>query len=333
MARIETLMWVEKYRPVELKELVNQKTIVNRLLSMLNSPSEMPHLLFAGPPGTGKTTVTLCIARKILGDSWRDYTLQLNASDERGIVTVRERVKTFSRYIGMSGEVPLRMIILDEADEMTNDAQTALRRIMEESSRICRFILVCNYSSGIIEPIQSRCAVFRFLRLEEKDVVDYLGDICKKENVSFKDKALTLIYEITSGDLRLAINTLQSAASFGEVNVENVKNTTGISGKSEVGEIVNFALRGEFKQAREKLLELMRVYGMSERDILKYANEEIFKLDLQNLDVVAEALAKYDYRLIVGANPDIQLTAMIAELGKIGKESGFTVTKSKETKR
>ncbi|MCP8304086.1 MAG: replication factor C small subunit [archaeon] len=326
-------MWVEKYRPVELKDLVNQKTIVERLLSMLNSPSEMPHLLFAGPPGTGKTTAALCIARKILGGSWRDYTLELNASDERGINIVRDRVKTFSRYVGIGGEVPLRIIILDEADEMTNDAQTALRRIMEESSRICRFILVCNYSSGIIEPIQSRCAVFRFLRLDEEDVVDHLRYICKEEEVDFEDKALSLIYEISRGDLRLAINTLQSSASFGKVNVENVKKTAGISGKSEVGNLVDLALRGEFKQAREKLLELMRVYGMSERDVIKYANEEIFKLDLPNLDEVSEALAKYDYRLIVGAHPDIQLTAMIAELGRIGKESGFTATKKKETKR
>ncbi|MCP8310306.1 MAG: replication factor C small subunit [Candidatus Methylarchaceae archaeon HK01M] len=332
MARIETLMWVEKYRPVELKDLVNQEAIVERLLSMLNSPREMPHLLFSGPPGTGKTTAALCIVRKILGESWRDYTLELNASDERGINIVRDRVKTFSRYVGIGGEAPLRIIILDEADEMTNDAQTALRRIMEESSRICRFILVCNYSSGIIEPIQSRCAIFRFLRLNEEDVVDYLRHICKEEEVDFGDKALSLIYEISGGDLRLAINTLQSSASFGKVNFENVKKTAGISGKSEVGKLVDLALRGEFKQAREKLLELMRVYGMSERDVIKYANEAIFKLDLQNLDEVAESLAKYDYRLIVGAQPDIQLTAMIAELGKIGKESGF-ITKKKETKR
>jgi len=332
MARIETLMWVEKYRPAELKELVNQKAIVERISSMLKSPSEIPHQLFAGPPGTGKTTVALCMARKILGDSWRDYTLELNASDERGIVTVRDRVKTFSRYVSISGEIPFRIIILDEADEMTNDAQTALRRIMEESSRICRFILICNYSSGIIEPIQSRCAVFRFLRIDKKDVEDHLRDICKKEKVNFTEKALSQIYEITGGDLRLAINILQSAASFNEVNIENVKKTAGISMKSEVEELVNLALKGKFNQAREKLIELLRVYGMSERDIIKYVNQEIFKLELPNLDEFAEALAKYDYRLILGAHPDIQLTAMIAELGRIGKESGFKAIKKKGTK-
>ncbi|MEM2955738.1 MAG: replication factor C small subunit, partial [Nitrososphaerales archaeon] len=268
-----------------------------------------------------------CIARSILKDYWRDYTLELNASDERGINTVRERVKTFARYIDKRVEIPFRIIILDEADEMTSDAQTALRRIMEESSRICRFILICNYSSGIIEPIQSRCAIFRFSRIDEKDVLNHLKKICKNEKVKYSDNALSLIYELTEGDLRLAINMLQSSSSLGEVSIDNVKKVAGISGKAKVEELVKLSLEGRFKEAREKLLELMRVYGMSERDIIKYVNEEVFKLKLNNLDEVAEALAKYDYRLIVGAHPDIQLTAMIAELGRIGKESGFSKVK------
>ncbi|MEM3709710.1 MAG: replication factor C small subunit [Nitrososphaerales archaeon] len=327
---IENLMWVEKYRPSRLEDLVNQSSIVKRLKSMLNSPNEMPHLLFAGPPGTGKTTVALCVAKSILKDYWRDYTLELNASDERGINIVRDRIKTFARYIDKRVEIPFRIIILDEADEMTSDAQTALRRIMEESSRICRFILICNYSSGIIEPIQSRCAIFRFSRLEENDVVEHLKKICKNEKVKYSDNALSLIYELTEGDLRLAINMLQSCSVLGEVNTENVEKIAGISGKSKVGELVKLSLEGKLNEARKRLIELMKVYGMSERDIIKYVNEEIFKLKLNNLDKIAETLAKYDYRLILGAHPDIQLTAMIAELSRIGKESSFL--KAKEEK-
>ncbi len=200
-------MWVEKYRPMKLQDVIDQKAIIERLSALVKSPASMPHLLFAGPPGTGKTTCAIVLARTILGEPWRDYTLELNASDERGINTVRERVKTFARYAAQTNQdIPFRIIILDEADEMTNDAQTALRRIMEETSRFTRFILACNYSSGIIEPIQSRCAIFRFSRLPEKDVVSFLGLICKKEKIKYDEEALSKVFELTNGDMRHATN-------------------------------------------------------------------------------------------------------------------------------
>jgi len=320
----EEVMWTEKYRPSRLEEVVDQRMVVERLQSMLKSPGDMPHLLFAGPPGTGKTTVALCLARSIMGEYWRNFTLELNASDERGINTIRERVKTFARYVDRRAEIPFRIIILDEADEMTSDAQTALRRIMETYSRITRFILIGNYSSRIIEPIQSRCAIFRFNRLSEEDVVGYLTEICGREKVKFDDEALSLIYEVTEGDLRYAINILEASAVLGYVNVENVKRTAGISGKAKVGEVIHMALEGRFQDARLKLIELTKIYGMSERDFLKYANEELVKLGLSNLGEASEVMAKYDYRLVVGSNPDIQLTALLAELGRIGREAGYT---------
>ena len=324
MSEISGLMWVEKYRPMKLQDVINQKAIVERLSSLAKSPASMPHLLFAGPPGTGKTTCAIVLARTILGEPWRDYTLELNASDERGINTVRDRVKIFARYATQTNQaIPFRIIILDEADEMTNDAQTALRRIMEEASRFTRFVLICNYSSGIIEPIQSRCAVFRFSRLAEKDIVSYLGLICKKEKIKSDEVALSKVFELTDGDMRHAINLLQTCSIIGDVTVENVEKTAGISSKSKVVEVVNLALKGDFKEARNKLVVLTGVYGLSERDFLKYATEEVFKLALPNTDQAAEALAKFDYRLIVGAHPDIQLAALLAELGRIGKEAGF----------
>src|SRR3972149_5263873 len=163
----EALMWVEKYRPKNLNEIVDLRDIVDSLKAFMRKPKTMPHLLLAGIPGTGKTTVALCIARELFGQNWKSFTLELNASDERGIDTVRERIKDFSRYSRTGfGNIPFALIILDECDQMTGPAQTALRRIMEIGSRTSRFILICNQSSKIIEPIQSRCAIFRFSRIE-----------------------------------------------------------------------------------------------------------------------------------------------------------------------
>src|SRR5271154_1104667 len=176
---LENLMWVEKYRPHKLEDVINQTEVKERLAPLLEKPREMPHLLFAGPPGSGKTTLAHIVAEQLLGDLKNDYTLSLNASDERGIDVVRERVKVFASYSDRREGVPFRLVILDECDEMTRDAQTALRRIMEESSSFTRFILICNYSSGVIEPIQSRCAIFRFQRVGAEQVSSALKKIAK----------------------------------------------------------------------------------------------------------------------------------------------------------
>ncbi|GBC75633.1 DNA polymerase III subunit tau [archaeon HR06] len=315
---MQRLMWTEKYRPQKLSELVNQAVVKDRLMNLLKKPEDMPHLLFAGPPGTGKTTAALCIAKQILKDTWQDNTLELNASDERGIETVRERIKIFARYV--DPRVPFRIIILDEADEMTSSAQTALRRIMEESSRICRFILICNYPSNIIEPIQSRTALFWFNPLKLEDVVGYLKEILKKEGIkNYSEEALTLIYEITKGDLRQAINFLQAASTLGDINEDNVRKISGLSGKTKVNEVINLALNGKLKEAREMFIELTRVYGIPEKDFLKYAGDYLLNSNLNNMDEVIRILAEYDYRLIMGANPEIQIMALLAELQRLGR--------------
>lgn len=314
------LMWTEKYRPMKLDEIVNQKEIVRGITNLVKSP-DIPHMLFAGPAGVGKTTAALCIAREILGEEWKKNTLELNASDERGIKMVRERVKEFAASVKLATDRDFdkpKIIILDEADEMTSEAQTALRRIIEDSSKTTRFIIVCNYLSQIIEPIQSRCVVFRFTRLPKDDVIDYLKMICEKEKVKYDEKSLAQIYDATGGDLRHSINVMQAAAGMGSINMANVSTAIGLSGRSKVSEVIKLALAGKFHDARAKLLELTQVYGMSESDFLKYASQEAYEMKLDRPEELAELMAEYDYRLSAGAHPEIQLAALLAQMGKIG---------------
>src|SRR5918996_6344906 len=303
------LMWVEKYRPVELDEVIDQKEIIRGLENLIKNPEEIPHLLFAGPAGVGKTTTALCVARGLLGEEWLRDTLELNASDERGIKMVRERVKEFAAVMKLTtsnkeDNRPFRIIILDEADEMTSEAQTALRRIIEDSSRTTRFIIICNYLSQLIEPIQSRCVIFRFTRLPKQEVVDHLSEICRQEGIEFDIKALSRIYDSTSGDLRHSINILQSAATNNTLTVEKVELSIGLSGRAKAGEVIKLALAGKFNEARELLLELTQVFGMSEKDFLKYTAQEAFSMKLSDPGKFAELMAEYDYRLSVGAHAD-----------------------------
>lgn len=319
---LSDLMWVEKYRPIKLDDVVNQKDIVESLKNLMKEPAEMPHLLFTGPAGVGKTTTALCMSRQLLGEDWKRDTLELNASDERGIKMVRDRVKEFASVFKIrtsdKEERKFRIIILDEADEMTSEAQTALRRIIEDSSETTRFVIICNYLSQIIEPIQSRCAIFRFKRIEREIIENYLKSLCKKEGTKYDDKAISQIFESTNGDLRHSINILQTAAVMGSVSISNVQVSLGLTGKSKVSEIIKLAMSGKFSEARVKLLELTALYGMSEFDFLKYAYDTVYSLKLSHPEDFASLIAEYDYRLTHGSHPEIQLTAFLAQLSRIG---------------
>jgi replication factor C small subunit len=324
----EKVMWVEKYRPKYLRDIVDLHHIVESLEAFLRNPNTMPHLLFAGIPGTGKTTAALCIARELFGEQWKSFTLELNASDERGINTVRDRVKDFSRYgrTGL-GNAPFSLIILDESDQMTRPAQTALRRIMETGSRTSRFILICNYSSRIIEPIQSRCAIFRFSKLDKQAMVTHLRDIAQREHLLISGEVAEKIVEYSDGDLRYAINALQTAAAYGrdEIDAKIVSKVVGEASPKQVQLMLNKAINGNFIEARKMMYDLIGQYGFSGSEIVRQMQRELMKVSyLSDYDKaeLTNIIGEYDYRLTQGANDDVQLSALLAQFSRFSRSNG-----------
>jgi replication factor C small subunit len=321
----ETLMWVEKYRPKCLDEVVGLKDIVESLKAFMKKPKTMPHLMLAGIPGTGKTTIALAIAHELYGANWKNFTLELNASDERGIDTVRDRIKDFSRYSRSGfGDIPFALIILDECDQMTGPAQTALRRIMEIGSRTSRFILICNQSSKIIEPIQSRCAIFRFSRVDRQAMKDQLQCIAKKENITLLPEATEKIADYAEGDLRHAINALQTASAYKEgiVDEKTVLLVIGEASPMLVQKMIRKALYGDFIDARKTMYDIIGNFGFSGSEIIRQVQREIFKMSDLTTEQKADLsglIGEYDYRLTQGANSDIQLSALLAQFAKFGK--------------
>jgi replication factor C small subunit len=301
-------IWTEKYRPMRLDEMIGQRNIIERLRCLVVKKS-LPHMLFAGPAGVGKTTAALCLANEFWKDAWKGNFLELNASDERGIDTIRNKVKEFARTMALSGG--FKIVYLDEADALTRDAQQALRRVMEIFSDSCRFILACNYSSRIIPPIQSRCAIFRFSPLKPEDVVQYLGSIAAAENVAIEHDALVALHETSGGDLRRAVNMFQSAAFDGTVTEQKIYELSS-KDPEKVRMMVNNSLDGNFKEARALLISLLGM--LSGEDVVKEIHNQITDILPQSekkLDLL-ERLCECEWRIVDGADPRIQLEGLLA---------------------
>ncbi len=314
-------LWVEKYRPKSLDDVVGQEEIVERLKAYAKT-GNLPHLMFAGPAGTGKTTCAIALARDMFGEDWRQNYFELNSSDERGIETVRTKVKEIARLAPFGG-TNFKIIFLDEADNLTADAQAALRRTMETYSKTSRFILSANFSSRLIEPIQSRTAVFRFRPLKPEAIAEYIGRIAKAEKLKITDEGMEALVYVAEGDMRRAVNALQVAASLGStVDADVLYKVSSTIRPEEVKALIEKALEGEFLRAREVLDKLLIEYGLSGEDIVRQLHRTVFDLNIPDESKVRllDRIGETDFRLTEGSSERIQIESLLAHFALIGQE-------------
>jgi len=308
------LPWVEKYRPNCLEDLISHKDIINTIQRFI-AEDKLPHLLFYGPPGTGKTSTILAVAKKLYAQKeFQSMVLELNASDDRGIGIVRNQILGFAstRTIFKS---KFKLVILDEADAMTNDAQNALRRIMEKYTENTRFCLICNYLTGIIPAIQSRCTRFRFGPLTKEQMTSRLKHVITVENVNITDDGMKSLVHLAKGDMRRSLNILQSThVGYELVNEENVYVCTGNPRQVDIQNIVEWMLNDSFTQAYKKVNDLKTLKGLALHDILTEVHTFIHRIDLpQNVRIVLlDKIAEVEYRLSAGTSEKIQLSGLIA---------------------
>ncbi|MGC8651976.1 MAG: replication factor C small subunit [Candidatus Micrarchaeia archaeon] len=309
------LPWTEKYRPKSLSEVIGQKVIVERLRSFVERKN-FPNMIFAGGPGVGKTACAIAMARDLYGNNMPSSFKEMNASDERGIDVIRGSVKEFAKTIAI-GDVSTKIIFLDEADALTADAQHALRRTMEKYAAETRFILSANYASKIIEPIQSRCVVFRFKPLNESEMREYIARIEKGEGLELDEKAVEALIYVSDGDLRKLTNIMQSAAMQSKkITESSIYDVAARARPKEIISMLKYAIGGDFLNARNELDSLMLKLGMSAEDILTQSYREVQNLNIDErmkLEIVKE-IAECNFRIVEGANERIQIEAMLAGL-------------------
>ncbi|KYR01475.1 replication factor C subunit [Tieghemostelium lacteum] len=325
--QIENLPWVEKYRPKSLDDLIAHDGIIGTIQKLIDKNS-LPHLLFYGPPGTGKTSTIQATARKLYGDQYSRMVLELNASDDRGIDVVREQIKTFaSSMFFFQSSVPYKLIILDEADAMTNHAQTALRRVIEKYTKTTRFCIICNYVVKIIPALQSRCTKFRFSPLPKAAALKRVTDIAAQEHIDITTDAINSIVTLGEGDMRKCLNVLQSASmsNHKKIDREAIYRCTGQPSPKDISNILSSLLDDDYSTAFKNISELKKVKGLSLTDIVKELVPAIFKMNLHNTTLMklGSALSDIEFNLSNGASDKLQLGSLIGS---------FAIYRDEETK-
>ena len=311
----EASIWTEKFRPKTFSEVKGQQEIVKRVQAFIEQKN-MPHLLFAGPAGIGKTTLSLVVARELFGENWHENFLELNASDERGIDVVRVKVKDFARTRAL-GNVPFKIIYLDECDALTKEAQQALRRTMENYTQTCRFILSCNYSSKIIDPIQSRCTIFRFKPLAQEDILSIIDKVAEKEGLNIDEGAKKALFDVSAGDVRRLENVMQASAAISkDFNDKLIYSIASYARPGEVKQVLEHCAKGDFQAAKKQLLKTMLEYGLAGLDVIKQLQAAVW--DLETADrtklKMSKACGEAEFRMIEGADEFIQLEALLATI-------------------
>jgi replication factor C small subunit len=310
-------IWVDKFRPQTFDEIIGQDNFVKRVKAFIDSKN-LPHLLFAGSPGTGKTTTALVVARELFGkDGIKGNFLELNASDDRGIDVIRNQIKEFAKLKSLAN-IPYKIICLDEADSLTKDAQQALRRTMEKYSHSCRFILACNELSKILDPIQSRCVIFKFKGLSKEALFYLLDKVQIDENLTFEKGTKEYLAEISKGDVRKLLNTLQAVASINsDIKRSGIDEIIDFVNPKEVEEMVELAKSGDFEKARDMMIKLRTIRGLSGLEILKEIYRVILRIEMDPKTKIKfiDKLASVEFRLVEGSDEELQLEAYLATLG------------------
>ncbi len=307
-------IWTEKYRPEKIDDIFGHDMVKQKLKAYVKKQS-MPHLLFSGPAGSGKTTSAICLAKEMHGDGWKANMKEMTSS-RRGIQVIREDIKEFARSRTLD-EKGFKIIFMDEADELTSDAQSAFRRTMEKFSENCRFILSCNSPSKIIDPIRSRCAEFRFRRLKKNLVKKWIKEITEEEELEITEDAVEILVRFSDGDLRKCTNIIQTAASDSDKITESlVKEINELTKTGDVKNMILEASKGNFMDARDKLDELLIEYGLSGEDVVLLIHDEIYDIPMTKKTRVnlVKKLGDTERNIVEGENDRIQLENFLSKL-------------------